>query len=178
MRPRLHVGLAVLGIAVFSISAADEPLIVVEDKGGVSALPYYRALNLQPRTSQDADTLAPSQVSVPASRYSEADMLPVRSTLLTPGVIERRVIRAPGMRPLFLVGDDERSRAWLRQRMDVLHELGAVGLVVNVESLAALDELRLLAAGLTLSPVSADDLAQRLALRHYPVLITSTGIEQ
>ena len=30
----------------------------------------------------------------------------------------------------------------------------------------------------TLSPASGDDLAQRLGLRHYPVLITSTGVEQ
>jgi len=28
---------------------AGEPLIVVQDLGGVSALPYYEALNLQPR---------------------------------------------------------------------------------------------------------------------------------
>ncbi|EPG4079046.1 TPA: integrating conjugative element protein, partial [Pseudomonas aeruginosa] len=30
-------------------SRAGEPLIVVEDRGGTSALPYYEALNLQPR---------------------------------------------------------------------------------------------------------------------------------
>nr|MBF3175129.1 DUF2859 domain-containing protein [Pseudomonas aeruginosa] len=30
----------------------------------------------------------------------------------------------------------------------------------------------------TLAPASGDDLAQRLGLRHYPVLITATGIEQ
>ncbi|CRN15604.1 hypothetical protein PAERUG_E4_London_17_VIM_2_03_09_00262 [Pseudomonas aeruginosa] len=29
-------------------SRAGEPLIVVEDRGGTSALPYYEALNLQP----------------------------------------------------------------------------------------------------------------------------------
>lgn len=79
---------------------------------------------------------------------------------------------------LFLIGDDERSRAWLRQRQTALRELGAVGLVVNVKSMAALTALRRLAPGLTLSPVSGDDLAQRLGLRHYPVLITATGVEQ
>ncbi|MNE90682.1 hypothetical protein D3C80_1882240 [compost metagenome] len=53
-----------------------------------------------------------------------------------------------------------------------------MGLVVNVESAAALAALRKLAPGLNLSPASGDDLAQRLGLRHYPVLIMSTGIEQ
>jgi integrating conjugative element protein (TIGR03765 family) len=105
-------------------------------------------------------------------------MLPVRSARLTPGRVERRVIQAPGLRPLFLIGDDERSHAWLRRRADTLRELGAIGLVVNVESQAALETLRRLASGLILSPVAADDLAQRLGLRHYPVLVTATGIEQ
>ena len=105
-------------------------------------------------------------------------MLPVRSTQLSPGEVQRRVIRAPGLTALFLIGDDERSRAWLRQRQAALRELQAVGLVVNVESMAALTALRRLAPGLTLSPASGDDLAQRLGLRHYPVLITATGVEQ
>ena len=40
-------------------------------------------------------------------------MLPVRSARLTPGDELRRVIRAPSLTPLFLVGDDDRSRAWV-----------------------------------------------------------------
>jgi len=155
-----------------------QPLIVVEDAGGVSALPYYRALNLQTNPSRNAPPSAPLEVPVPPRPYSEADLLPVRSTLLTPGVVERRVIQAPGLRPLFLIGDDERSHQWLGQRGDLLRELGAIGLVVNVDSPVALDELRRSAQGLILSPVSADDLAGRLGIRHYPVLITATGIEQ
>ena len=155
---------------------ASAPLIVVEDRGGDSALPYYRSLNPQP---DQATPPAP----MPAQRAgntadAEAAMLPVRSTQLSPGEVQRRVIRAPGLTPLFLVGDDARSRAWLRQRHAALRELGAVGLVVNVESTAALVELRHLAPGLTLAPASGDDLAQRLGLHHYPVLITATGIEQ
>ena len=105
-------------------------------------------------------------------------MLPVRSTLLTPGAVERRVIEAPGLNPLFLVGDDERSRTWLRQHTERLRRLNAVGLVVNVESQTALDAMRRLGPGLVLSPVAADDLARRLGIRHYPVLVTATGIEQ
>lgn len=104
-------------------------------------------------------------------------MLPVRSARLTTGDEPRRVIRAPGLLPLFLVGDDDRSRAWLRQRRAALQELRAVGLVVNVATPEALVALRRLAPGLMLSPISGDDLAQRLGIRHYPVLITATGIE-
>jgi integrating conjugative element protein (TIGR03765 family) len=159
--------------------AADLPLIVVQDLGGDSALPYYRALNLQDTRSDQTLARPPSSVpAAPKARYREADLLPVRSARLSPGVVTQRVIAAPGLTPLFLIGDDAHSRAWLRQRIDTLRALNAIGLVVNVDSEAALNALRRLAPDLTLVPASGDDLAQRLQLQRYPVLITATGIEQ
>lgn len=160
-----------------ALAAGQPPLIVVEDHGGTSALPYYQALDLPPRQDQPG----PPRISVPPSggkTFSEADMLPVRSERLSPGDEPRRVIQAPGLTPVFLIGDDERSRAWLLERNAALTKISAMGLVVNVGSAEALTGLRKLAPGLTLSPVSGDDLAQRLGLRHYPVLITASGIEQ
>ena len=47
-------------------------------------------------------------------------MLPVRLTQLSPGEVQRRVIRRRDLTALFLIGDDERSRAWLRQRQAAL----------------------------------------------------------
>jgi hypothetical protein len=44
-------GLLVLLAGLPLASRAGEPLIVVEDRGGTSALPYYEALNLQPRAN-------------------------------------------------------------------------------------------------------------------------------
>lgn len=168
----------VLGFSSLTAHAADSQLIVVEDRGGVSALPYYQALDLPPKEEARHPPVQGEVPAIPTQRFSEADMLPVRSALLTPGTVGRREIQAPGLRPLFLVGDDERSRAWLRHRADALLELGAIGLVVNVEAPNGLTELRRLAPGLILSLVSADDLARRLHFNHYPVLITATGIEQ
>lgn len=157
--------------------AGQPPLVVVEEHGGTSALHYYQALDLPLRQGQPSSP--PISAPSPGDRtFSEADMLPVRSARLSPGDEMRRVIQAPGLTPAFLIGDDERSRAWLHERRAALHELGAIGLVVNVGSAEALAALRELAPDLTLSPVSGDDLAQRLGLRHYPVLITATGIEQ
>jgi integrating conjugative element protein (TIGR03765 family) len=112
------------------------------------------------------------------STYDEADMLPVFSRWLSPGKVLSRVIRMPGLPPLFLIGDDPRSRAWLEQRRGRLQQLHAVGLVVNVSTPAALAQLRQTAKGLVLAPVAADELAQRLVLHHYPVLITADRIEQ
>lgn len=110
--------------------------------------------------------------------YTEADLLPIRSPSLRPGQVEPRAVTLPGITALFLIGDDPRSHAWLQQRLPDLRRLGAAGLVVNVESAAALQTLRERSPGLTLSPVPGDDLAQRLGLSHYPLLITATAIEQ
>lgn len=180
---KCHLQLASAGVlltfCVLAAQAASPPLIVVEDKGGTSALPYYQALNLQAPQSSAGPSPRVGPAPQPQGKpYSEADMLPVRSARLSVGEEPRRVIQAPGLRPLFLIGDDPRSRAWLKERLATLRDLQAVGLVVQVETPIALASLRALAPGLMLLPVSGDDLAARLGVRHYPVLITATGIEQ
>lgn len=172
----LLVFVACLSLLWLPVLAQADALIIVDDRGGASALPYYEALNLQPRAEVSAPRL--EMPRPPAGAVNEASMLPVRSLRLSPGVVARRVIEAPGLPPFFLVGDDQRSRAWLQQRAPRLRELGAVGLIVNVSSAESLARLRALVPELPLSPVAGDDLAERLGLRHYPVLITATGLEQ
>lgn len=170
--------LLVLLAGVSLASHAGEPLVVVENRGGgTSALPYYEAFNLQPRANAPARPPIPTP-QLPATPADEAAMLPVRSAKLTPGTVARRVIEAPGLRPFVVVGDDEASQAWLRRHAASLRERGAVGLVVNVETMQGLARLRALVPGVPLAPVAGDDLAERLGLRHYPALITATGIEQ
>jgi integrating conjugative element protein (TIGR03765 family) len=154
----------------------DSRLTVVADLGGASALPYYRALNLLPSSTTPAASLPPPKV--PHSKNEEAAFLPVHSIRLTPGSVPHQLIRAPGLTPFFLAGDDPRSRAWIKAHLAPLRQLGAVGFIVHVDSADALAALRALAPGLTLVPASADDLAVRLHLAHYPALVTATGIEQ
>lgn len=85
-------GLLVLLAGLPLASLAGEPLIVVEDRGGASALPYYEALNLQPRANAPARPPIPTP-QVPATPADEAAMLPVHSAKLTPGTVARQVIR-------------------------------------------------------------------------------------
>jgi integrating conjugative element protein (TIGR03765 family) len=145
-------------------------LIVVEDRGGTSALPYYQAIR---PSSPEKGFSSPK-----ALQRGEAAMLPVRPSTLSPGRVTPRALPAPGwVRPVFLVGDDEVSYRWLKANGARLEALGAVGLVVQVETTEALARLRARVPGVPLSPVSGDDLAERLGLSHYPALITATGIE-
>ncbi|QXI31206.1 integrating conjugative element protein [Pseudomonas vanderleydeniana] len=161
-------------LALLMSLGAQAELKVVDDLGGTSALAYYRSLNLFATAPGIATQLPVLRVNP----YGEADMLPVHTPSLQPGRVTPRVHNIPGLRPLFLVGDDPLSRQWLLERIEVLRELKAVGLVINVQQLPALAELRRLGAGLDMAPVPADDLARRLGLRHYPVLVTETGLDQ
>ncbi|CAK7033118.1 integrating conjugative element protein [Saezia sanguinis] len=149
---------------------AENRLIVVQDRGGTSALPYYEASGLT------AEPSAMVQSSAMEQPFALAQ--PVVSQRLVPGKVMPRTIHAPGLTPFFIIGDDDLSRRWLEARYPVLQKLGAFGLVVNVSTMDALQSLRQLVPGLTLSAVPGDDLAHRLQLDHYPALIMSTGIEQ
>ncbi len=163
------VFLMALMLSSFTVQAE---LIVVEDRGGAPAQSYYEALGV---SSEPVSQPAVSPQVMPAD---ESFALPVRSGDLTPGRVAPGRLSAPGLQPFFLIGDDDLSREWMEERREILRKIGAFGLVVNVESREGLEQLRNLVPDLTLSPVSGDDLAQRLRLSHYPVLITSTGIEQ
>lgn len=153
--------------------ASSGPLIVVEDLGGKSALLYYEFINADPQSS------AIKEIKPITRAITEADMLPVKSEKITPGKVESRPTNAAGLvMPIFLVGADDLSFAWLKQRADKLKEIGAVGLAVNVPDKKALDALRGAAPGLTITPASGDDFHEHLGITHYPVLITSTAIQQ
>ncbi|MGP5509541.1 integrating conjugative element protein [Pseudomonas helleri] len=108
----------------------------------------------------------------------EAWILPVRSSHLSPGQITSRALNMPGLQPFFLVGDDPQSLTWLRQRAANLQEMGAAGLAVQVGDNEALARIRAAAPGITIMPVNGNDIATRLQIEHYPVLITATSLEQ
>jgi integrating conjugative element protein (TIGR03765 family) len=155
------------GVAVQATAA----LTVVADLGGESTAPLYAAI--QP----EGDTRHPPSVAGPKA-LTETDLLPIVSTRLHPGDVSSRAMSLPGFSPLFLIGDDSRSRRWLQQHRQKLVSINATGLVVSVAGAEQLADLRQLAPDLTLLPVSGDDIAQRLHLSAYPVLLDENGLSQ
>lgn len=147
---------------------AHAELNVIADLGGKSAAPFYEGINAEPQ---------PQQQSIQPG-YSEGSVLPVATPELTPGIIEPRALKLPGIGALFLVGDNAQSREWLSRNAELLSRRGAVGMVVNVSSSTSLQQLRQIAPDLQLAPVSGSDLARRLKLEHYPVLITEHSLSQ
>ncbi|EAS1759739.1 integrating conjugative element protein [Salmonella enterica] len=155
---------------LFSLShVSHAALTVVADLGGESTAPLFEAIAPESEST--------SGLSAPAIPLEEA-IFPIESSHLHPGSVLSRPLSLPGMMPLFLIGDDPLSLRWLAQQQDTLKSLNATGLVVNVASETRLNALRQYADGLVLLPVSGDDLAVRLQLKAYPVLITDTGLSQ
>ena len=163
------INFALLPCLAFSSLCTADALIVIEDRGGVSALPYYQDLAPEPSEQQALS----QNIGVRGT-----GAFPVSSDQLTPGEVQGRVINAPGLQPLFVVGDDERSKSWLIQRREQLQQMQAVGVVVNVASAERFEEVRRWAEDLEVVPAPGDDLANRLGISHYPLLITATTIQQ
>lgn len=165
----LSVRQALLVTMAVCLDAQASNLVVVADQGGASALPYYQDL------VASSPTPSPQGATPIGVRGSGA--FPVKTLELSPGSVQGRTINAPGLQAMFLVGDDERSKAWLQQRREELLRLNAVGLVVNVASEARLNAIKSWAPGVPLAPTPGSDIAKRLGISHYPVLITSTTIQ-
>lgn len=162
---------SLLSVFLLSLSLAGScfaDLIVVADLGGESTDKLYEAI--QPETD--------SYVSPVTSKPLEEALFPIVSEYLQPGSVSDRELSLPGFSPLFLIGDDRLSERWLAENKKALLSLNATGLVVSVSSRGRFEALRQHAGNLTLMPLSGDDLAKRLSLNHYPVLITATGLSQ
>ncbi|WP_199638816.1 integrating conjugative element protein [Serratia sp. PAMC26656] len=152
-------------------STALANLNVIADVGGEDASPYFEGINAQGETP----ALPSGQ---PGVGDAQANMLPVSTPELTPGEVTDRPLQLPGIGALFIVGDDDVSRNWLQVNAQELKSRHAAGLVVNVSNLPALQSLQALVPGVPMAPASGSELARRLQLSNYPVLITDTGLSQ
>ncbi|MGH8655783.1 MAG: PFL_4695 family integrating conjugative element protein [Gammaproteobacteria bacterium] len=163
----------VLALAL-SASLPGAALEVIRDAGGEPIGPYLA--RLAPR-----DVRAIRPVGVPIARsdrtYSLKQHLPIRSPSLTPGPVEARQLSTRFLQPLFLVGADPRSLAWLEANRERLKQLRAIGMLVQAENEAELKAAMAVARGLPLIPASGEAFATALGVRHYPVLVTREGFE-
>lgn len=167
--------LKTLMVSVLLTTSSMAALNVIADLGGESTAPFFDAINNENNEFTPPRPLTAESVPAPADI---SDMLPVTTPEMSAGKVVSRELHLAGMTPVFLVGDDPLLRDWLTLRHDELKRLHATGLVVNVSDKAGLTELQQRVPGVTLLPASASEIARRLQLSHYPVLITSTGLAQ
>ncbi len=156
-------------------SFAQAELTVVGNSPEDVTRPYFHVTGAQRSDRVQTDRAMHADLS----RVTDAAwILPVRSHYLSPGPITPRNMNMPGLHPFFLVGGDPQSLTWLRQHAAGLRDMGAAGLAVEVADSESLARIRAVAPGLTILPVNGNEIAIRLQIEHYPVLITATALEQ
>lgn len=106
------------------------------------------------------------------------NIFPIRSDQLSPGDVAWRRIHVALPQPIFLVGDDVRSKAWLLRDQLFLDKIHAVGFVVNIASSKAFQNLQDRFPHLKLVPMPGNMVHEWLHIQHYPVLITDHSISQ
>ncbi len=174
--------LCVLGI--FAAPALAAP-VVIHDAGNTRPLaPYLESVTVKrppaARTGPDPSTFGPPQTS-----FDKSLLLPIRTSEMSPGILDGtaptpavRERLAQLTRPVFLIGADSQSVDWLARYRDRLQALGAIGMLVQVNTAEELAAVENAAGDVVIVPASGSMLAHVLGLRHYPVLISREGIEQ
>ncbi|MFJ5348749.1 integrating conjugative element protein [Pectobacterium odoriferum] len=146
-------------------------LNIVADLGGKDTASFFDGINRQDNNESNNTENRTWQ-----GQPGEGAMLPVLTPELTVGIEVSRALSLPGIGALFLVGDDPASRSWLQMNAEKLSQMQAVGLIVNVMDMSAVQALRSLVPGVQMAPASGSELARRLRLQHYPTLITETSV--
>lgn len=112
-------------------------------------------------------------------RFDYAYLFPLSPTSMTLGVVQTERREMPQvLNPLFIVGCDQTSFNWLRDRKLQLLKAKAEGFVIECQSMPMFRHLVALFPELTLTPTPEEQLAKAFGLIHYPVVITSQGIAQ
>jgi integrating conjugative element protein (TIGR03765 family) len=134
-----------------------------------STAPYLEQLMQTNENKKPAETPQPTTYKV---NYV------VHTKELTPGVVKRREVSFKNFsQPIYIVGDDELSKNWLRKYESRLNNLKATGFIVNVNSNASY--LRLSKElGVNPIPINGKEMAEHFGIKHYPVLISQHLIEQ
>ena len=166
----LAAGLAMLIV----VADANAELTVIYDSG--NAKPLAPLLGPLRHARRDQEPEREEGASLGAAELEA--ILPISSPGLTPGIVSSRPYTQPYTRPFFLIGADTRSQRWLQQHRAMLKRLGAVGMLVEVQSIEDVQLMRTLADGLPLLPASGTDIAQALGIEHYPVAVAEGRLWQ
>ncbi len=161
------------------VPASAQALEVILDTGeGQPAGPYLERLEgAEEPTPRNTAALPPLNDAAERMLPIEPSRLRVAPLQGQPPAHVRETLRNMP-RPLCLVGSDSQSLAWLEHHRVALMQAGAVCMLVQADTPEDLERVRDTAHGIPVQLSHGDDLAERLQLDVYPVLISREGIEQ
>ena len=168
-------GLIVLTIApLLTLADSDDALaaeVVYKSNNTISTAPYYSAIKRKTRTS--ALSTPPVTADNP---HHLANRIPIRSTTLRPG--EPRVVEQAHQQPVFVMGGDVASREWFEREAAQLARMGAVGVVIALETQKEWAHIHRIARRhrLIVHAVEGDAIADAYQIDTYPTLIIGERI--
>ncbi len=152
---------------------AQSKLIEVDRVGNTRSVQYH----YMEKAEEDKQEHGNPRRLTPDEWYSR--ILPIHTSTMTPGYVrpEEKELKTI-LRPVFIIGADNRSIEWLERNKQALVESNAVGILVEVQTIEQLKRIGKIASGLQVAPSGGEFISEILGIEHYPVLVSKSGIEQ
>ena len=127
----------------------------------------YQIVSMEDYIQQAQEELTEDSLTLQAKLDAR---LPVKSKASAGKVTKHAIDLDTFSYSIFVIGDDEFSRQWLKEHAQELEEKNALGFITNVEKGARLDELQELTKA-PLLPADVDDLLVLFKESHYPLIV-------
>ena len=188
MKLKYHILLATVLIALFNCTVVFGEPPVIYDAGSAHTKPiteYLRIFAAPTKFTLPRDPKVKQRIiddlkaRAAAAGTASGVQVPIITPSLHPGAFRSRDAFFPNLiQPLFIVGSDPRSLAWLKQWRDVLYKLGAIGWVVQAHDAADLKAIATAGHGMKFMAMSGKGISHIFGIKTYPVLISQRAIEQ
>lgn len=116
--------------------------------------------------------------NIPRYTKKSIQQFPVASTMLTAGRAQSKRIKNTIPRAICVVGDDLRSKKWIKANAKTLQSINALCIVVNVESKHRFEAIKDLAPKVEFQALNGNILAKTYNVKHYPFLLNKDTIQQ
>ncbi len=170
----------ILIFCVFFSSSSFAVLNVLHDSG--ESVPIRPFLDGLVPANIDMDSVVREAKKMSQFKYqiiSGTTYFPIETPEMSAGKVIHRKMNLPTFQtPLCLIGDDRFSYEWFSNMSEKLAQFNTVCMMVDVANPGRVDQFRAVANGVEIIPANASELAIRLHLNHYPVLISKGRVEQ
>jgi len=176
----LQLSLLMMTLFIAAMASAEASTVsAAQVDGALYSLPKSDALGLQAANinlSQDKiNQLANKTLSL---KPGKAGFQGLRTTLAHCKNFHSKHVNIPHLfHPMFVIGDDAASLAWLKKYKPTLEKVGAIGLIVQMKNISELKQIIAAAGNLSLYPANGNELGKMFSVPCYPVLISKHLIE-
>lgn len=155
-------------IASQNVVLAKNPIVIYDNGKAINAQQFY------PFKKPNTEDIK----NIPSYKKKSIQRFPISSSMMSVGkVVNRKIInRMP--RTICVVGDDKRSKKWVKDNRSKLSASNALCIVVNVKSESRFKSIKALAPDVDFQALNGDIFAKQLKIKHYPFLLNKNLLSQ